>query len=96
MGLTDVTSTLDKTYSELETQKDKLVLEYALAKTSGKLGDIIDYVENGGKACAIVIESAYMIGDGVCIYGTRYLKSGSKGIIQDSVHLNKNNWKLRK
>ncbi|WP_205352166.1 hypothetical protein, partial [Vibrio cholerae] len=95
-SLVDVAAALDKTYEELEVKRDELVLEYALAKVGGKLGDIVDYVDNSGKNCAIVIESAYMFGHSIYIYGARFLKSGGLGRSQGSVNLNSTHWQLRK
>lgn len=95
-GLVDVATALDKAYEELKLRRDDLVLEYALAKIGGKLGDIVDYVDRSGKNCAIVIESAYMFERDVCIYGTRFLKSGHLGSSQGVVNLSNKHWQLRK
>ncbi|MCK7633673.1 MULTISPECIES: hypothetical protein [Shewanella] len=95
-SLVDTASVLDKTYKELELKRDEIVLEYALALVGGKLGDIIDYVDHTGKNCSLVIESAFMYGTDVSIYGTRFLKSGHIGKTQGSVYLGNMSWALRK
>lgn len=95
-GIADVAATLEQTNKELETKRDELVLKYALEKANAELGDIIDYVDHNGKSCALIIESAHMFGESVCIYGTRFLKTGQRGVSQGSVSLSHTNWKLRK
>lgn len=95
-NLTNVSATLNKMLTELEVKNNEATLEYALFLFGGKLGDVVDYIDNSGRNCAIKVESAHMFGDGAAIYGTRVLKSGCLGVKQDSVNLNNKNWKIRK
>ena len=95
-NLVDIVSVLDKTYKELEDKKDKLILEFALAKSGGKLGDIIDFIGAKGKTLSIVIECAHLMGNSVCVSGHRFLKSGRVGIHYDTVSLTHHKWALRK
>lgn len=95
-SLVNVVSVLDETHKELETKKDELALEYALAKVDGKLGDIIDYIDKHDKNCALIIDSAYMIDQCVLIGGYRVLKSGGLGKKRNYIRLDNEEWKLRK
>lgn len=95
-NLANVSDTIDRSYAELMAKKEELLLEYALAKLGGQLGDIIYFIDDYGKQRAIIIEYAYRFGEDVAIYGTRFLKSGRKGKLEGSVRLELNKWRLNK
>lgn len=94
-NLAKVSLELNKVCADATAKRDKLVLEYALAKIDGKLGDIIDYVNFCGEKRAIVVEEADMNGDEITLFGTRFLKSGKVGIRKGAVFLDILSWQRR-
>lgn len=94
-GIIDMSTTIESTYSELEQERDRRLLEYATAKLGGSLGDLIDGRDRSGNNIAIVLESFYLSREDVYMFGTRFLKSGRKGVKQDSILLDGGDWKIR-
>jgi hypothetical protein len=94
-SIIDISTTIESTYSELEQERDKRLLEYGIAKLGGNLGDLIDGIDHLGNNISIVLESFYLCGENVEIFGTRFLKSGRKGVKKDTILLDGGEWKIR-
>lgn len=94
-NLAKVSLDLNRASADAIVKRDKLVLEYALAKIGGQLGDVIDYEDFCGRKRAIVVEEADMNGDNIAVSGTRFLQSGRAGIRKDYVFLDTYSWQRR-
>jgi hypothetical protein len=86
---------LNQTYVVLKVKRDNLVLEYALAKLGGKLGDLVEYIDMCGRERVITIEGVQLMEGRIFITGTRLLKTGKIGIRSDYVCLDTFSWNLR-
>ncbi len=93
--LFEINIALNLAYSKAEHIRDTLALEYALMKLGGKLGDVVEFVDNKGRKRAIVVEQAQMLGENIAVTGTRFLQSGKIGKLKDYVCLESNQWQLK-
>lgn len=94
-NLNNVGTKLKQAYIEAEAERDNLVVQYALAKIGGKLGDVIEYIDCHKRNRAIVLEDARLSGEHVAVMGARLLQSGKIGVRGDYVCLDTFSWQLR-
>jgi len=90
-------SQLNKVHLELQENDDRTTLNYALAQTGLKLGDVIDFVKHK-KKYSMRVESASLHGvkaNHLTLYGTRMLQSGGVGKSSISCELWMLDWKKR-
>ena len=94
-NIVSIEAALNRRLSDIEAEKNKLAFEYGLAKFGGKVGDVVDCIDNRGTKCAMVVEGFEMMEEDVLVHGTRFLKSGRLGQLKSSFSLEKSKWQLR-